>query len=90
MIGGSNLFLGLSGDRFRTYVHLFAVITDAARRAGLELTARERRGPIWENAVFERSREPALGGHSGMPARRTVVSPEPGAVRSPGPPAGED
>jgi SAM-dependent methyltransferase len=39
---------------FRVYVHPFATIAAAAEREGLALVRREPRGPIWENAVFER------------------------------------
>ncbi|HKS77777.1 MAG TPA: hypothetical protein VJQ07_02795, partial [Gaiellaceae bacterium] len=49
-----NLWLCLTRCGFRARVHPFAVVADAARREGLELTRREAQSLVWENAVFER------------------------------------
>jgi magnesium-protoporphyrin O-methyltransferase len=55
--GAINVWLRLTRCGFRTFVHPFAAIAAAAEREGLALTARERQGFVWENAVFERSGE---------------------------------
>jgi magnesium-protoporphyrin O-methyltransferase len=50
-----NFFMRLSGSDFRAFVHPVARMTAAAQREGLALERRERQGPIWENAAYERT-----------------------------------
>jgi magnesium-protoporphyrin O-methyltransferase len=47
-----NLFLRLSGNAFRVYVHPVDRIVAAAGRHGLTLERRERSGKIWESAAL--------------------------------------
>ena len=49
-----NLWLRLTRCGFRTYIHPFAAIVEAAAQEGLVLTRREPQGAIWENAAFKR------------------------------------
>jgi hypothetical protein len=53
-----NLCLRVSGSSFRAFVHPVARMKEAAQREGLTLERRERPGPIWENAVYERVTRP--------------------------------
>jgi magnesium-protoporphyrin O-methyltransferase len=50
-----NLFLRISGNGFRVYVHPAARIAAAAERHGLTLARRERSSRLWESAVFATS-----------------------------------
>jgi len=50
-----NLFLRISGNSFRVYVHPVARIAAAAERHGLALERRERSSRLWESAVFATS-----------------------------------
>ncbi len=52
--GAVNLWLRLTRCGFRTYVHPFAAMREAAERGGLALVRRETQGIVWENAAFER------------------------------------
>ncbi len=56
-----NLWLAATHCGFRTFVHPFAAIEMAARREGLTLARRDKQGPIWENAVYERLPAEAAG-----------------------------
>lgn len=49
-----NVWLRLTGCRFRTYAHPVARIVAAAEAAGLRLDSRTPQGAIWENAAFSR------------------------------------
>ena len=49
-----NVFLRLSGESFRTYVHPVDRMVEVARGKGLELETRERHGLVWESAAFAR------------------------------------
>lgn len=72
-----NLWLRATRCGFRTYVHPFAAMEEAAGREGLELVRRERHGPIWENAVFERLAAGGDGHARGMePRHQDLVAEE--------------
>jgi len=64
-----NLWLRATRCGFRTFVHAFAAVEDAAERQGLALERRERQGLIWENAVFARLAESGDGHSRGMEPR---------------------
>jgi SAM-dependent methyltransferase len=64
-----NLYLRATRCGFRTFVHPFTAMEAAAERQGLALTTRERQGPIWENAVFERLADDGAGHPRGMEPR---------------------
>ena len=64
-----NLWLRLTRCGFRTFVHPFPDMAAAAEREGLELTAREPQGMVWENAAFARLRDAPAGNAPGMEPR---------------------
>lgn len=50
-----NLFLRLTRQAFRVYVHPVAAVDAVARERGLAPTLRRNAGPVWHVAVYERA-----------------------------------